>query len=131
MHGGRSGPDQHGFPRAFWRVLERHRPPGFGRSRLWRSPLRSVWLTAVLGMVLLVGLPVVVVTGLLSYSAYSPQFGQAMPADVGGLALPLFDWPTRPSWLYRLTQGVHVLLGFVLIPPLLAKLWSVAPKLLA
>ena len=131
MHGGRSGQDQHGFPRAFWRVLERHRPPGFGRSRLWRSPLRSVWLTSVLGMVLLVGMPVVVITGLLSYSAYSPQFGQAMPSDVGGLALPLFDWPTRPSWLYRLTQGVHVLLGFVLIPPVLAKLWSVAPKLLA
>lgn len=131
MHSGRSRGSEYGFPRAFWRMLERHRPPGFGRSRLWRSPLRSVWLTSVLGMVLLVGLPIVTITGLLSYIAYSPQFGQAMPFDVGGLRLPLFDWPTRPAWLYRLTQGSHVLLGLVLIPAVLAKLWSVAPKLLA
>ena len=32
-------------------------------------------------------------------------------------------------WLYRLNQGVHVTLGQVLIPILLAKLWSVLPKL--
>jgi DMSO/TMAO reductase YedYZ molybdopterin-dependent catalytic subunit len=32
-------------------------------------------------------------------------------------------------WLYRLNQGVHVTLGLVLIPILLAKLWSVLPKL--
>ena len=37
-------------------------------------------------------------------------------------------WPTAPSWLYRLNQGVHVTLGFVL-PIVLAKLWSVLPKL--
>src|SRR6185437_15127633 len=41
------------------------------------------------------------------------------------------DWPTSPSWLYRLTQGVHVGLGLVLVPVVLAKLWSVAPKLFA
>ncbi|MXI81589.1 hypothetical protein GR254_19970, partial [Mycobacterium tuberculosis] len=32
---------------------------------------------------------------------------------------------TRPSWLYRLTQGLHVGLGLVIIPVVLAKLWSV------
>ncbi|WP_370591217.1 molybdopterin-dependent oxidoreductase [Saccharopolyspora montiporae] len=120
-----------GFPARFWRALARHRPPGTGRSRLWRSPLRGPWLTSVFGIVLLVGLPLVAITGLLSYAAYSPQFGQAMPAEVGWLRLPRFDWPTRPSWLYRLTQGVHVGLGLVLVPVVLAKLWSVAPKLLA
>lgn len=97
----------------------------------WRSPLRGPWLTSVFGLVLLIGLPVVIVTGLLSYSAYSPQFGQAMPADVGWLKLPDFDWPTNPSWLYRLTQGLHVGLGLILIPIVIAKLWSVIPRLFA
>lgn len=120
---------EHGFPRSVWRALGRHRPPGFGRSRIWRSPLRGPWLTAVLGACLLVTLPIVTITGLLSYSAYSPQFGQAIPADVGWLRLPPFEWPTSPSWLYRLNQGVHVILGLVLVPVILAKLWSVVPKL--
>ncbi len=100
------------------------------RRRLrWRSPLRGPWLTSVLGSVLLATLPVVILTGLLSYLAYAPQLGQAIPGDVGWLRLPGFDWPTAPSWLYRLTQGLHVGLGLVLIPVVLAKLWSVIPRL--
>ncbi|SEH48995.1 Oxidoreductase molybdopterin binding domain-containing protein [Mycolicibacterium rutilum] len=95
----------------------------------WRSPLRGAWLTSVLGAVLLVGMPVVILTGLLSYIAYGPQFGQAIPADVGWLKLPTFDWPADPAWLYRLTQGLHVGLGLVLVPVVLAKLWSVIPRL--
>lgn len=81
------------------------------------------------GLVLLVGLPLVIITGLLDYMAYSPQFGQALPRDVGWLRLPPFDWPTRPSWLFRVTQGLHVTLGIILVPVVLAKLWSVIPKL--
>jgi DMSO/TMAO reductase YedYZ molybdopterin-dependent catalytic subunit len=83
----------------------------------------------VLGLMLLITLPIVVITGLLSYIAYGPQFGHAIPFDVGGLKLPTFDWPTKPSWLYRLNQGLHVGLGLVLIPLVLAKLWSVIPRL--
>ncbi|WP_406815697.1 molybdopterin-dependent oxidoreductase [Mycobacterium sp. M23085] len=98
-------------------------------ARLWRSPLRGPWLTSVFGSVLLVTLPIVILTGLLSYIAYGPRFGQAIPGDVGWLKLPTFDWPTDPSWLYRLTQGLHVGLGLVLIPVVLAKLWSVLPRL--
>jgi DMSO/TMAO reductase YedYZ molybdopterin-dependent catalytic subunit len=97
----------------------------------WRSPLRGPWLTSVLGLTLLIGLPIVIITGLLSYIAYGPQFGQAIPGDVGWLKLPTFDWPTNPAWLYRLNQGVHVGLGLVLIPVVLAKLWSVIPRLFA
>ncbi len=97
----------------------------------WRSPLRGLWLTSTLGSVLLVTLPVVIITGLLSYIAYGPQFGQAIPADVGVLKLPTFDWPTEPAWIYRLNQGLHVGLGLVLIPVVLAKLWSVIPRLFA
>ena len=99
------------------------------RSPRWRSPLRGLWLTSTLGSVLLVTLPVVILTGLLSYIAYGPQFGQAIPGNVGWLKLPTFDWPTDPSWLYRLNQGLHVGLGLILIPIVLAKLWSVIPRL--
>ncbi|WP_106180841.1 molybdopterin-dependent oxidoreductase [Prauserella shujinwangii] len=105
------------------------RPPNPFRPGTWRSPLRGPWLTSVLAVVLLVTLPIVTITGLLSYSAYGPQFGQAIPADVGWLRLPPFDWPTDPAWLYRLTQGLHVILGLMLVPVVLAKLWSVLPKL--
>ncbi|KAA1251271.1 molybdopterin-dependent oxidoreductase [Mycobacterium simiae] len=119
----------YGFPQRLWRAVERHPPPGLRRSARFRSPLRGPWLTSVFGLVLLVALPIVIITGLLSYIAYAPQFGQAIPADVGWLRLPGFSWPTRPSWLYRLTQGLHVGLGLVLIPVVLAKLWSVIPKL--
>jgi DMSO/TMAO reductase YedYZ molybdopterin-dependent catalytic subunit len=121
----------YGFPAALWRALERHRPPGTFLLQRWRSPLRGPWLTSVFASVLLFGLPLVTVTGLLSYIAYGPQLGQAIPAHVGWLKLPTFDWPSRPSWLYRFTQGVHVWLGLVLIPVVLAKLWSVIPRLFA
>jgi DMSO/TMAO reductase YedYZ molybdopterin-dependent catalytic subunit len=125
-----SPPDpRYAFPAGLWRTLERFRPPGMGRSRLWRSPLRGPWLTSVFGAVLLACLPIVIVTGLLDYVAYG--LGQAIPGEVGWLHLPFFDWPTRPSWLFRLTQGLHVGLGLVLIPVVLAKLWSVVPRLFA
>ena len=119
---------RYGFPDPMWRALADHPPPGLSRIR-WRSPLRGPWLTSVFGAVLLVVLPIVIVTGLLSYIAYGPRFGQAIPVDVGWLKLPTFDWPTSPSWLYRLTQGLHVGLGLVVIPVVLAKLWSVIPRL--
>ncbi|OBG32902.1 molybdopterin-dependent oxidoreductase [Mycobacterium sp. E3198] len=119
----------HGFPAKLWRSLEGHPPPGVRRLNRFRSPLRGPWLTSVFGLTLLVALPIVILTGLLSYIAYAPQLGQAIPADVGWLRLPAFGWPTHPAWLYRLTQGLHVGLGLVIIPVVLAKLWSVIPKL--
>ncbi|MYS75329.1 molybdopterin-dependent oxidoreductase [Streptomyces sp. SID5926] len=100
--------------------------PGF-----WRSPLRGPWFTSVLGLVLLVGITVLFVTGLVSYAAYNPGLDPVndKTPDKGLLGFYLFAWPTDPPWLYRLTQGVHVTLGLVLIPVLLAKLWSVVPRL--
>ncbi|MFJ7767851.1 molybdopterin-dependent oxidoreductase [Streptomyces sp. NPDC097107] len=100
--------------------------PGF-----WRSPLRGPRFTAVLGLVLLVGITVLFVTGLLSYAAYNPDLDPVndKTPDKGLLGFYLFAWPTDPHWLYRLTQGVHVTLGLTLIPVLLAKLWSVVPRL--
>ncbi|NEA63531.1 molybdopterin-dependent oxidoreductase [Streptomyces sp. SID12488] len=100
--------------------------PGF-----WRSPLRGPWFTSVLGIVLLAGITVLFVTGLVSYAAYNPGLSPVndKTPDKGLLGFYLFAWPTDPPWLYRLTQGVHVTLGIALIPVLLAKLWSVLPRL--
>ncbi|GAA1287534.1 membrane protein [Planotetraspora silvatica] len=105
-------------------------PPGPFRPEFWRSPLRGPWLTSVLGLVLLGGITVVAITGLLSYAAYNPWLPlNDLTPGKGLLGFYLFDWPTSPSWLYRLTQGTHVILGLTLLPVLLAKLWSVIPKL--
>lgn len=100
--------------------------PGF-----WRSPVRGVRFTAVLGVVLLVGLTLLFVTGLLSYAAYNPDLTAVndKTPDKGWLGFYLFAWPTGPVWLYRLNQGLHVTVGIALVPVLLAKLWSVVPKL--
>ncbi|MFJ4716252.1 molybdopterin-dependent oxidoreductase [Streptomyces sp. NPDC088785] len=99
----------------------------------WRSPLRDGRFTAVLGIVLLGGMTVLFVTGLVSYAAYNPNLSPVndKTPDKGLLGFYLTAWPTGPHWLYRLTQGVHVTLGTTLVPVLLAKLWSVVPRLFA
>jgi DMSO/TMAO reductase YedYZ molybdopterin-dependent catalytic subunit len=106
-------------------------PPGPFRPRFWRSPLRGPWLTAALGTVLLALVAIVAVTGFLSHMAYEPDLrGNAIvPA---GSDLPLtFGWPTSPTWLYAVNQSLHVNVGLVAVPFLLAKLWSVIPRLFA
>ncbi len=107
--------------------------PGGGRMNdlrhRWRSPIRGPWLTSVFGLVLLVGIPVEFVTGLLSYAAYNPRLGNDPNPAHGLFGFYLFDWFTEPAWLYRLIQGVHVILGLALVPIILAKLWSVMPRL--
>ncbi|MFF4018704.1 molybdopterin-dependent oxidoreductase [Streptomyces sp. NPDC001843] len=39
------------------------------------------------------------------------------------------DLPSRPVWGYRFTQGLHVASGIAAVPLLLAKLWTVYPRL--
>ena len=126
---GSTGESRYGFPRRLWQKLEEQPPPGIPPRHAWRSPLRGPWLTSVFGFLLLISLPLVILTGLLDYIAYGPRLHQAIPAHVGFLHLPYFNWPTRPAWLFQLTEGLHVGLGLVLIPVVLAKLWSVMPKL--
>jgi DMSO/TMAO reductase YedYZ molybdopterin-dependent catalytic subunit len=106
-------------------------PPGPFRRSFWRSPVRGPWLTSVFGLVLLVSIPVMFATGLLSYAAYNPGLDPVndMTPGKGLLGFYLFSWPTHPVWIYRLNQGVHVTLGLALVPILLFKLWSVLPKL--
>jgi len=105
-------------------------PPGPFRPTFWRSPLRGPWLTSVLGFALLVAIPIVAVTGFLSNDAYYPRLGgNSVGRPLGPLDFYLFSFPTHPSWLYALTQGLHVTIGLAAFPLLLAKLWSVIPKL--
>ncbi len=105
-------------------------PPGPFRGGFWRSPLRGPWLTSALGFALLVAIPVVAITGFLSNDAYDPSLGgNSVGRQLGPLDFYLFRWPTHPSWLYAFTQGVHVTLGLAAFPILLAKLWSVIPRL--
>jgi len=108
-----------------------HPPPGPFRAGFWRSPLRGPWLTSVFSVVLLPGITLMFVTGLASYAAYNPNLapGNDTTPNKGLLGSWLPGWPTSPSWLYWVNQGVHVTLGLVLIPIVLAKLWSVLPKL--
>jgi DMSO/TMAO reductase YedYZ molybdopterin-dependent catalytic subunit len=105
--------------------------PGPFRESFWRSPVRGPWLTSVLGLVLLAGIPVMFATGLLSYAAYNPNLASVNDETPGKglLGFYLFSWPTHPVWLYRLNQGTHVTLGLALVPIVLFKLWSVLPKL--
>ncbi|HEX2410296.1 MAG TPA: molybdopterin-dependent oxidoreductase [Solirubrobacteraceae bacterium] len=106
--------------------------PGPFRPGFWRSPLRGPWLTAALGSVLLVLVTIVAVTGFLSHAAYEPDLpsNAVVPRDAD-LPLTFFSWPTGPPWLYALNQGLHVNVGLVAVPVLLAKLWSVIPRLFA
>jgi DMSO/TMAO reductase YedYZ molybdopterin-dependent catalytic subunit len=109
-------------------------PPGPFRPGYWRSPPRGPWLTAALGSILLILIAIVATTGFLSHAAYMPDLGRnaIVPKDRDlPLIASFFDWPTSPSWLYGLTQGLHTNVGLIAIPFLLAKLWSVIPRLFA
>jgi DMSO/TMAO reductase YedYZ molybdopterin-dependent catalytic subunit len=104
-------------------------PPGPTRPTFWRSPLRGPWLTATLGSLLLPLVLIVAATGFFSNAAYQPALGRNALIPPGGPQPFGFGWPASPSWLYAVNQGVHVTIGIVAVPLLLAKLWSVAPRL--
>ena len=87
------------------------------REESFSSLLRSVAVAARIGVWLGVCFGLAFVTGLLSHYAQSAH--QPLP------------FPTRPVWLYRVTQGLHVATGTAAIPLLLVKLWVVYPKLFA
>ncbi|NJC72041.1 molybdopterin-dependent oxidoreductase [Planosporangium thailandense] len=80
---------------------------------VFRSVNHDVSVSARLGRWLGVAFALCFLTGLASHAVQHTE-------------LP---WPTRPVGLYRVTQGVHVLSGVAAVPLLLAKLWSVYPKL--
>jgi hypothetical protein len=79
--------------------------------------LRSPAVAARVGVWLGACFVVAFVTGLISHEAHVTH--------------PFLAFPTRPVWLYRVTQGLHVASGTAAIPLLLVKLWTVFPKLFA
>jgi len=81
------------------------------------SPLHHPRVATVIGRWLGIAVTICFLTGLFSH------FQQETP---GWLHIP-----SRPASLYRVTQGLHVLSGTVAVPLLLAKLWTVYPKLFA
>jgi len=81
------------------------------------TPARTTRVTVVLGRVLGAGFLVCFLTGLYSHFLQNP--------------MPWMAFPTWPTNLYRITQGLHVATGVACIPLLLAKLWTVYPKLFA
>ena len=98
------------------------------RRSFWKSPLRGPWLASFLSSALLPLIVICSLTGFLSHAAYNPDLGQNALFDEG-VDLYFFDWPTGPTWLYALTQGLHIITGLAAIPILLAKLWAVIPQL--
>ena len=86
------------------------------RDRAAEDPRHDERTAALLGLALGVCFTTCFLTGLYSHLAQHPT--------------SWFHLPARPAGLYRVTQGLHVLTGIATIPLLLAKLWSVFPKLL-
>ncbi len=97
------------------------------RRGFWKSPLRGPWLASFLSSALLPLIVICALTGFLSHAAYNPGLGDNALFDEG-VDLYFFDWPAGPSWLYVLTQGLHIITGLAAIPILLAKLWAVIPQ---
>jgi hypothetical protein len=95
-------------------VLIRLQDKVFGLLR-FRSPAHDPKVTSRIGTWLGIAFTVCFVTGVLSHFIQHPT--------------SWFHWPSRPVNLYRITQGAHVISGVVAIPLLIAKLWTVYPKL--
>ncbi|WP_086846475.1 molybdopterin-dependent oxidoreductase [Amycolatopsis kentuckyensis] len=81
----------------------------------FRAAAHHERVTSKIGLALAITFTTCFVTGLLSHLIQHPP--------------SWFFWPSRPVGLYRVTQGLHVVSGVASIPLLLAKLWSVYPKL--
>ena len=94
------------------------RRPQIDKPAFWprfTSPVRSTAVTARLGRVLGILFGICFATGLASHYQYHPWTWLPEPAS--------------PVWLYRVTQGTHVVTGIACIPLILVKLWSVYPNL--
>ena len=111
-------------------LLPKNPPPGPTEESFWQSPLRGPWLTSFIGSFMFPLILIVGFTGFMSHAAYNPNLGmnEVVP-KAGDLDLLLFDWPTKPTWLYALNQGSHIIVGIVVVPMILVKLWSVFPML--
>jgi DMSO/TMAO reductase YedYZ molybdopterin-dependent catalytic subunit len=102
------------------------------RRDYWRSPLRGPWMASFMSLLLLIVIPIVFITGLIDHIAWNPDLGGTnnRTPEMGLLGFLLgIEWPTRPIWLYRLNEGIHLLFGLALLPLVLGKMWSIMPSL--
>ena len=79
------------------------------------SPSRNPRTAVVLGRLLASAFLLCFATGLYSHFVQNP--------------LPWMVFPTRPSWLYQVTQGTHITAGILCFPLIFAKLYAVFPEL--
>lgn len=87
------------------------------RAGAFSSRLHDPVVTALVGRWLGIAFLTCFVTGLISHVLQQPPSWLVLPS--------------RPVWGYRLSQGIHVTTGLAAIPLLLAKLWTVYPRLFA
>lgn len=85
------------------------------RDAALARPVHSDRTAAILGISLGITFGLCFLTGLYSYLLQNP--------------LGWLTFPPRPTGLYRITQGLHVVSGLASVPLLLAKLWAVYPRL--
>jgi hypothetical protein len=83
--------------------------------RALAAPSRTPRTAVVIGRLLAIAFLLCFSTGLFSHFLQDP--------------LPWMRFPTRPSWIYQVTQGVHITSGLLCFPLLFAKLYAVFPNL--
>ena len=98
-------------------------PPGWlrrgpFREGAFRGTLHDERTASLIGTALGVAFATAFLTGLISHEL---QLQRNSPTWI----------PAHPVWIYRFTQGLHVASGMAAIPLLLAKLWTVYPRLFA
>jgi DMSO/TMAO reductase YedYZ molybdopterin-dependent catalytic subunit len=72
-------------------------------------------MAVVLGRLLATAFLLCFATGLYSHFLQDP--------------LPWMTFPSRPTWLYQVSQGLHITAGIACFPLLFAKLYAVFPEL--
>ena len=84
-------------------------------SKALAAPARNPRMAVVIGRLLGAAFLLCFATGIYSHFIQEP--------------LPWMVFPTRPIWLYQVSQGVHITAGILCFPLLFAKLYTVFPEL--
>ncbi|MGZ0711908.1 molybdopterin-dependent oxidoreductase (plasmid) [Coraliomargarita sp. W4R53] len=79
------------------------------------APARNPRMAVVIGRLLALAFLICFFTGLYSHFLQNPA--------------PWMLFPTRPVWIYQVSQGLHITAGIACFPLLLAKLYTIFPEL--
>lgn len=80
-----------------------------------KTPSRNARTAVVIGRLLAAAFLICFATGIYSHLLQDPA--------------PWMHFPTRPEWLYQVTQGLHITAGIACFPLIFAKLYAVFPQL--